>query len=58
MKKIMGLMAILMTAGALAAPAMAECRGYYDSHVIVRREVPIRRHEIRRDVRFDRDFRR
>jgi len=50
MKKIMGLMAILVGTAALAVPAMAaEC-------VVVRRDVPVR-HEMRRDVREVRDVR-
>ena len=50
MKKITGLMAVLVAAGALAVPAMAGCTPYYGSYPVVRREVPVR-HEVRRDVR-------
>ena len=55
MKKITGLMGMLVAAAALAVPAAAagrECGGYatYDSYTVVRHEAPVR-HEIRREVR-------
>ncbi|HUK15707.1 MAG TPA: hypothetical protein VLW65_04805 [Bryobacteraceae bacterium] len=52
MKKISGLMAVLVAAGALAVPAVAGCVGYttYYNYPVVRHEVPVR-HEVRRDVR-------
>ena len=53
MKKITGLMAVLVAAGALAVPAMAGCAGYttyYGNYPVVRHVVPVR-HEVRRDVR-------
>ena len=59
MKKIMGLMVVLVGTAALAVPAMANCvgvTGYYGSYPEVRREMPVR-HEVRRDVRNVRDAR-